>query len=37
LQELIDNDWIYLFSWEKQAVIERLYKGKWYKSHGLSM
>jgi uncharacterized protein YbcC (UPF0753/DUF2309 family) len=37
LQELIDNDWLYLFSWEKQAVIERLYKGKWYKSHGLSM
>ncbi|WP_420935144.1 YbcC family protein [Alteromonas sp. A081] len=37
LQELIDNDWLYLFSWDKQAVIERLYKGKWYKSHGLSM
>ncbi|NDW20508.1 YbcC family protein [Alteromonas hispanica] len=37
LQELINNDWLYLFSWEKQAVIERLYKGKWYKSHGLSM
>tara|TARA_A200000159_G_C7338577_1_gene346159 strand:- start:8062 stop:10473 length:2412 start_codon:yes stop_codon:yes gene_type:complete len=37
LQELIDNHWIYLFSWEKQAVIERLYKGRWYKSHGLSM
>ena len=37
LQELINNDWLYLFSWEKKAVIERLYKGKWYKSHGLSM
>jgi uncharacterized protein YbcC (UPF0753/DUF2309 family) len=37
LQDLIDNDWLYVFSWESPAVIERLYKGKWYKSHGLSM
>ena len=37
LQDLINNDWLYLFSWESPAVIERLYKDKWYKSHGLSM
>ena len=37
LQDLINNDYLYLFSWEHPAVIERLYRGKWYKSHGLSM
>jgi len=37
LQSLVDNDWLYLFSWEKPAVIERYYKGSWYTSHGLTM
>lgn len=37
LQSLVDNDWLYLFSWEKTAVIERYYKGSWYTSHGLTM
>ena len=37
LQELIDNDWLYLFSWNKKGCIERYHRGSWHHSAGFSM
>ncbi|MEW9797053.1 YbcC family protein [Alteromonas sp. CYL-A6] len=37
LQSLINNDWLYLFSWDRKRGIERWYQGVWYHSAGLQM
>lgn len=37
VRDLIDNDWLYLFSWDSKGCIERYYHDKWYKSAGFSM
>lgn len=37
VKNLIDNEWIYLFTWERQHNIERLYKGSWYQWGGISV
>ena len=37
LRELIDNDWLYLFSWNQKGSIKRYYHGKWLLTAGLSM
>ncbi|BDX04785.1 YbcC family protein [Planctobacterium marinum] len=29
IKQLIDNDWLYLFSWQETKQIHRLYKGDW--------
>lgn len=36
LRELIDNEWLYVFSWFKPAQIERFFKGQWVVSSGLT-
>ena len=29
IKDLVDNDWLYLFSWQETKQISRLYKGDW--------
>ena len=37
LRDLIDNDWLYLFSWIQYGRIDRYYQNTWYHSAGLSI
>lgn len=37
VKQLIDNEWIYLFCWERQHNIERLFHDEWYQWGGISV
>ncbi|MBN8431430.1 DUF2309 domain-containing protein [Microbulbifer salipaludis] len=37
LRNLIDNDWLYLFSWKQHGTIDRYYQGAWHQSAGHCM